>query len=357
MSSLSLRSLVKRYDETEVVKSVSLEVAEGEFVSLLGPSGCGKTTILRMVAGLLAPTSGQILIGGEDVTRLPPNRRNLGLVFQSYALFPHLTVADNVAFGLRRLGVKGAELSGRVTEALARVRLGHLGDRYPRQLSGGQQQRVALARSIAPRPGILLFDEPLSNLDAQLREEMQIELKQLQAELGLTSIFVTHDQHEAMTLSDRICLMAGGVIQQIGTPEEVYLSPATGFVADFIGSPNKLSGTMRGARVDLGGGIALTSANDTLADGTPVRVTLRQEDVAIAPIADDAGAGAIEGTIRLRLFEGASVQFLVAVAEGVELLARVAQQDPRATLAPGDRVRLSVAPERVFVAPAGAAGA
>ncbi|MFD2844943.1 ABC transporter ATP-binding protein [Paracoccus cavernae] len=193
----------------------------------MGPSGCGKTTILRMVAGLLPPSGGRIIIGGKDVTTLPPNKRDIGLVFQSYALFPQMTVFDNIAFGLRRQGVKGTELDRRVMEALDQVRLTQMRDRYPRQLSGGQQQRVALARSIAPKPGILLFDEPLSNLDAQLREEMQIEIKRLQTELRLTSVFVTHDQHEAMSLSDRICLLEQGAIQQIGTPEEIYFTPPT----------------------------------------------------------------------------------------------------------------------------------
>ncbi|MEC7257108.1 MAG: ABC transporter ATP-binding protein, partial [Pseudomonadota bacterium] len=242
MTSLSLRNLTKRYDTATIVNGVSLDVEEGQLVSLLGPSGCGKTTILRMIAGLLDPSGGQILFGDTEVTGLPANRRNVGLVFQSYALFPHMTVFENVAFGLRRQGVKGAELKTRVGAALEQVRLGALAERFPRQLSGGPQQRVALARSIAPRPAILLFDEPLSNLDAQLREEMQIEIKRLQSELHLTSLFVTHDQHEAMSLSDRVCLMSGGNIQQFATPEEVYFNPANGFVSGFVGSPNKLSG-------------------------------------------------------------------------------------------------------------------
>jgi putative spermidine/putrescine transport system ATP-binding protein len=218
MARLELNQLVKRFGDVEVVKGVSLSVEEGELVSLLGPSGCGKTTILRMVAGLLEPTSGAILVAGQDITRTGPAKRDIGLVFQSYALFPHMTVFENVAFGLRRRGVKGAELDRRTNGALAMVRLGHLGDRFPREMSGGQQQRVALARAIAPRPRLLLFDEPLSNLDAQLRDQMQIELKQMQKELGITSVFVTHDQTEAMTISDRICILAEGRIQQFAKP-------------------------------------------------------------------------------------------------------------------------------------------
>ena len=352
MSSLAIRDLTKRYDDTAVVNTVSLDVAEGEFVSLLGPSGCGKTTILRMIAGLLDPSSGSILIGGEDVTRRPANRRNIGLVFQSYALFPHLTVFENVAFGLRRQGVRGGDLDTRVKEALARVRLDAHADRFPRQLSGGQQQRVALARSIAPRPSILLFDEPLSNLDAQLREEMQIELKRLQAELELTSLFVTHDQHEAMSLSDRICLLAGGDIQQLGTPEEVYFNPANAFVAGFIGSPNKLDGTMRGGRVEIAANVLLSPGTAEGAEGAPVSVTLRQEDIVLDPDAADAP---LSGRVSLRIFEGASVQYLVTLDTGLELLARVRSQGPKANLPEGTRVGVSVAPEHVYLAPREAA--
>ncbi|WP_339115588.1 ABC transporter ATP-binding protein [Thioclava sp. GXIMD2076] len=347
MSSLSIKNLTKRYDDLTVVNSVSLEVGQGEFVSLLGPSGCGKTTILRMIAGLLDPSGGQILFGDQDVTHLPPNKRNIGLVFQSYALFPHLTVHENVAFGLRRQKVSGRELDMRVGEALERVRLGQHGARYPRQLSGGQQQRVALARSIAPRPSILLFDEPLSNLDAQLREEMQIEIKRLQAELKITSLFVTHDQHEAMSLSDRICLMSGGDIQQFASPEDVYFRPANGFVSGFVGSPNKLSGQVRGGRVALAHGVEL-DLDRPLTEGMAVSVTLRQEDIHLVPGAE----GPLAGTISLRIFEGAHVQYVIALGQGVEVLARVNSRGPLANLVPGTQVALDIAPDRIFVAQA-----
>ncbi|MTH66674.1 ABC transporter ATP-binding protein [Paracoccus shanxieyensis] len=349
-SSLTLRSLSKRYDDVTIVNSVSFDVAEGEFVSLLGPSGCGKTTILRMIAGLLEPSGGQILFGDQDVTRLPANKRNIGLVFQSYALFPHMTVYENVAYGLRRQKVTGRELDARVMEALARVRLDQHAKRFPRQLSGGQQQRVALARSIAPRPSILLFDEPLSNLDAQLREEMQIEIKKLQADLKLTSLFVTHDQHEAMSLSDRICLMSGGNIQQLATPEDVYFQPANGFVSGFVGSPNKIEGSATSGGVRFGSG-AVIAANVGFIEGAPVRATIRQEDVTLRP----GGVGPLTGTIALRIFEGANVQYVVALTGGDEILARVSSRSDLATLAKGTPVALDIPADRVFLSPGGAA--
>ena len=250
MPSLVLDRLEKHYGDHVAVTSVCLTVDDGEFVSLLGPSGCGKTTVLRMVAGLIAPTAGRILVDQRDVTGLPSNRRRIGLVFQSYALFPHMTVFENVAFGLRRQGIGGPQLRRQVDEALASVRLSAHAGRMPRQLSGGQQQRVAVARSIAPRPSIMLFDEPLSNLDAALRDEMQIELKRLQREVGITTLFVTHDQAEAMAMSDRVCVLADGKVQQFGSPEEIYHRPATGFVAGFIGRPNRLKGRL--LRADAG---------------------------------------------------------------------------------------------------------
>ena len=347
MSSLTIKKLKKRYDTLTVVNSVSLEVAQGEFVSLLGPSGCGKTTILRMIGGLLEPTDGQIFFGDQDVTRLPPNRRNVGLMFQNYALFPHMTVNENVAYGLKRQKVSGAELTTRVREALDRVRLGQHGDRYPRQLSGGQQQRVALARSIAPRPAILLFDEPLSNLDAALREEMQIEIKRLQAELQITSLFVTHDQHEAMSLSDRICLMSGGDIQQFASPEDIYFKPANGFVSGFVGSPNKLTGRAVGGKVELAPGVVL-DVRPPMLEGSTLHVTLRQEDIQRVP----GVPGVLSGTVSLRIFEGATVQYVVSLGQGVEVLARVNSRGPLANLAQGTEVALDIAPDRIFLAPA-----
>jgi spermidine/putrescine ABC transporter ATP-binding subunit len=354
MNALSFEGLSKSFADVEVVRDVSLTIGEGEFVSLLGPSGCGKTTILRMVAGLVEPSRGRILIGSDDVTTLPPNKRGLGLVFQSYALFPHLTVYENVAFGLRRRKVGGAELDGRVKEALAMVRLATFGDRYPRQLSGGQQQRVAIARALAPRPRVLLFDEPLSNLDAQLREEMQIELKRLQRGLGITTLFVTHDQSEALSMSDRVGVMAKGVMQQFATPEDIYHRPATGFVASFIGKPNRLAGIVasrngKGGKLSLGPGVETPAAHIDHPVGAEVDVIIRQEAVTIS--SGTADPASLAGTIALRSFSGARVQYVVKLADGVELVAETASQGPDAALATGTAVALAIDPAAVFAMP------
>lgn len=350
MPQLHLEGLEKRYGDHVAVTSVSLTIRDGEFVSLLGPSGCGKTTILRMVAGLIVPTGGRIWIDDREVTQLPTNRRNVGLVFQSYALFPHMTVFENVAFGLRRQGVNGSQLRQRVEEALANVRLTGYGDRYPHQMSGGQQQRVAVARSIAPRPSILLFDEPLSNLDASLRDEMQIELKRLQREVGITTLFVTHDQGEALSMSDRVCVIADGHVQQFATPEEIYHRPATGFVARFIGRPNRLKGRRVGNDgVELAGGLRLPLAHAAhLPAGPEVDVVLRQEDLQFAR-GEQSGH---EGRITLRSFIGARVQYVVQLPGGLELIVEVPSNGPDAGLELGGLVRLCIAPEHVYVSAA-----
>lgn len=350
MPQLHLEDLEKRYGNHVAVSSVSLAIRDGEFVSLLGPSGCGKTTILRMVAGLITPTSGRIRIDDRDVTQLPINQRNIGLVFQSYALFPHMTVFENVAFGLRRQGVGGSQLRQRVDDALASVRLSGYGDRYPRQMSGGQQQRVAVARSIAPRPSILLFDEPLSNLDAALRDEMQIELKRLQREVGITTLFVTHDQGEALSMSDRVCVMADGRVQQFATPEEIYHGPATGFVARFIGRPNRLKGRwVSGGEVELTGGLRLPVAPATnLAEGSEVDVVLRQEDLKFVR-GEQAG---YDGRITLRSFVGARVQYVVQLLSGLELIVETPSSSSDAGLEMGNFARLCIAPEHVYVSAA-----
>src|SRR6478735_3423507 len=258
MAQLDIHRLTKRYGEFHAVREVSLSVADGEFLVLLGPSGCGKTTTLRMVAGFIEPTAGQVRLAGQDVTLLPPWKRNTGMVFQSYALFPHLTVAQNVAFGLEMRKLPRADIDKRVDEALALVRLGGFGARLPRQLSGGQQQRVALARALAIRPDVLLLDEPLSNLDAKLREEVRIEIRELQRQLGLTTIMVTHDQEEALTVADRLVVMADGEIRQIGTQRDLYERPADRFVAGFVGRSTFLDGrvSMPG-RFETAGGLNL----------------------------------------------------------------------------------------------------
>lgn len=238
MSDIELIGLNKRYGASQVVKDIDLAIPHGEFVSILGPSGCGKTTTLNMIAGFTAPTSGQIRIRGKDQTGVPPERRQIGLVFQNYALFPHMTVAENVGFGLKMQRKPRADIEAQVKKALQSVHLEGLEDRYPKELSGGQQQRTALARAIAPRPSLLLLDEPLSNLDLKLREAMRIELKEVQQDLGITFVYVTHDQEEAMAMSDRVVVMHNGVIAQMGSPGEIYRSPKTTYVADFIGKSN-----------------------------------------------------------------------------------------------------------------------
>ena len=288
MEHVRLEGVSKSYGSVRAVDDLSLSIELGESIALLGPSGCGKTTTLNLVAGFLVPDSGVIRIAGRDVTGIPPNKRKLGMVFQSYALFPHMTVGDNVAFGLRLRRVKKEEQQQRVEEALEMVRLGGLSDRYPRQLSGGQQQRVSLARALVVNPDIMLFDEPLSNLDAKLREEMRTELLEIQERVKITSIYVTHDQDEALALADRVAVMNEGRIEQIGTPNEVYETPSTAFVAKFLGESNVLQATVAqvsGSAIvcDLAGHqIHAQSPNQQFAPGQQVEVVLRTEAISLS---------------------------------------------------------------------------
>jgi len=286
---LSIRNVKKSFGPTTVVQDFSLDAAPGEFVSFLGPSGCGKTTVLRMVAGFEEPTSGAIMVGGKDVTRLKPNQRNVGMVFQAYALFPNLTVAQNVAFGLKVAGVPKADADKRVAEMLAIIKLpiDQFGDRYPYQLSGGQQQRVALARALAPSPKLLLLDEPLSALDAKVRVSLREEIRSIQQKLGITTIFVTHDQEEALSISDRIAVMYGGRAEQVGTPFEIYNRPATKFVANFVGTLNVLEGRVSDAAA---GTVQVQSQNLSLKGklngsktGDQLSLALRPEAIALGP--------------------------------------------------------------------------
>ncbi|RWR14752.1 ABC transporter ATP-binding protein [Paenirhodobacter populi] len=294
MSFLNISHLEKSFGPTRVVKDFNLSVEKGEFISLLGPSGCGKTTVLRMVAGFEEPTSGAILISGKDVVKLRPNQRNIGMVFQSYALFPNLTVAQNVGFGLKVKGAGSAEIRTRVGEMLELIGLPDLGGRYPFQLSGGQQQRVALARALAPKPHMLLLDEPLSALDAKVRVSLRNEIRSIQKELGITTIFVTHDQEEALSMSDRIVVMHAGIAEQVGTPSDIYSRPATRFVAGFVGTLNTIEAEVLDSaigRLRLAG--VETILNRPVPDGT-VTLGLRPEAVSLGQNGHDT---AVTGTI------------------------------------------------------------
>jgi len=361
---LTVRRLRKAFGPVVAVDDVSLDAAPGEFLSLLGPSGCGKSTLLRMVAGLVDPDGGQILLADRDITKVAVHRRNLGLVFQSYALFPHMTVFENVAFGLRRRGAAGHELGPRVERILELVRLGPLGSRLPRELSGGQQQRVALARALVTEPGVLLLDEPLSNLDALLRDEMRVELKRLQERLGTTMIFVTHDQAEALILSDRIVVMERGRVEQVGSPEEVYRRPATAFVARFLGRANFLAGTIAESAADrtvvaLGGGklSVLAGPRAGWPPGRPVHVVIRQESIRLE--ADGAAPGVASGpgdpnrfaaTVVFHAFAGQAHHYVIQLSDGREL--EVAAPGGAMPLARGARAFVTWGPGDVVLLPA-----
>ncbi len=322
---------------------VSVDIRQGEFFTLLGPSGCGKTTLLRCIAGFETPTSGTILLDGTDITDLPPNKRPVNTVFQSYALFPHLSVARNIAFSLEMLGKPKAEVDKTVARMLALVKLDQFADRRPQQLSGGQQQRVALARALAPAPKVLLLDEPLSALDLKLRKEMQGELKRLQTETGITFVFVTHDQEEALTMSDRIGVMSAGKLLQIGAPREIYDRPANRFVADFIGETNFLTGTVENGAVRLPSGDVL--AAPVTGQSGQITVALRPEHVQIVP-ADTAGA--ILATITDAIYFGTDMHYQLALADGSPLMARL-QTHAALGLTKGMPVGLTVTPDTLQV--------
>ncbi len=283
---VSLRGITKKFGDVVAVDDLDLDIGDGEFFAMLGPSGCGKTTTLRMIAGLEFPTQGSLKIFGDEVGTLPPNKRPVNTVFQAYALFPHMSVAENIAFGLKMTKVPKAEIATRVAEGIELVRLQGMQDRRPNQLSGGQQQRVALARALVNRPKVLLLDEPLGALDQKLRQDMQLELKALQREVGITFVFVTHDQEEALTMADRIAVMHGGKMLQVGPPADIYERPANRFVADFIGRTNLLEGTVEASNVVcLANGTRIT-AESSHAVGTKVAVSLRPERAKLLPAAE-----------------------------------------------------------------------
>ena len=331
----------------KALDDVSVTIRENEFFTLLGPSGCGKTTLLRLIAGFEFPSAGEILLHGQDIAHLPPDRRPVNTVFQHYALFPHMTVAENVGFGLRMQGRPKDEIDRAVDQALALVKMADYGARRPAQLSGGQQQRVAFARAIAPRPQVLLLDEPLSALDLKLRQAMRSELKTLQRETGITFIFVTHDQEEALTMSDRIAVMSAGKIQQIGAPLDIYESPVNHFVADFIGDSNFIEGaidTIKGdaAVVKTPDGIAIAARmNGPHKAGDRIAVALRPEKILL-------GAGKLKGEVREAVYLGTSTSYVIALGRTVTLSVREANDlSGKARFAVGDTVKLDI--------PAGAA--
>jgi len=326
----------KRFGNTQAVRTLNLDVEESEFFSLLGPSGCGKTTLLRMIAGFETPSTGQLFVGGKDVLGVPPHKRPVNMVFQSYALFPHLTVAENVAFGLRSgPKIPQADIKARVIEALNLVRLSHLSERFPSQLSGGQQQRVALARAVINRPMVLLLDEPLSALDPQIREEMQSELARLQRELNMTFVMVTHDQAEALALSSRIAVFYNGNLEQVGSPKEVYERPSTAFVARFIGNTNLIEGTLisstnGSARVKVGDQREVVIDSSTVngaASGNTVLISVKPQALTLNSSSSENGG--LQSKVLHRSYLGASTEYLVRSDLGMELrVAHLTGQGP-----------------------------
>ena len=353
-----LDGVSRRFDGIAAVDDVSLEIAAGEFFSLLGPSGCGKTTTLRMIAGFEEPDDGRVLLDGEDVTDLSPKRRNVNMVFQDYALFPHMTVADNIGFGLRLKRVPRPEIAERTIEMISIVRLEGMADRRPGELSGGQRQRVALARALVNRPAALLLDEPLGALDLKLRREMQHELKRIQKSTGTTFVYVTHDQEEALTMSDRIAIMDGGQVQQLADPRSLYERPETSFVADFIGTSNALAVTItkrdsERAVMDLGGGMRICVDGPNPA-GDSVQITVRPEKIRIGGTDDDPSRSWIVGEVVERIYLGSLSQVLVELPTGERLVVHELNDDYVSTGGPGDRIELSWAARHSLVVEGGA---
>ncbi|MDR7314590.1 ABC transporter ATP-binding protein [Brevibacillus nitrificans] len=357
MSSVTLEHVHKRFGQAKGVEDVHIHIESGEFFTFLGPSGCGKTTTLRMIAGFYFPTEGQIRFGSREVTSVPPHKRNTGMVFQNYALFPHMTVFENIAFGLQVRKLSRTETQERVEKMMKLVRLEGYGERRIDQLSGGQQQRVALARALVIEPQILLLDEPLSNLDAKLREETRFEIKRLQLELGITTIYVTHDQAEAMSMSDRIMVMQSGEVQQIGTPHDIYHRPVNRFVASFIGETNLWEGTVAGfegdeVQVRVASGQILTglkknaSPQVRLAAGEKVTLSIRPESVMESTTGEEANT--VTGAVVLAEFTGACVNYVTSV--GDEQLRSMSINLGRPVKQRGDTIKLRIPKESIYFA-------
>ena len=358
MSDVRLENLTKSFKETKAVDEISLTIQEGEFFSLLGPSGCGKTTTLRMIGGFEEPTSGSVYLDDKEVSGLPPYKRNVNTVFQSYALFPHLTVQENIAYGLKRKKIDKSEIASRVKDMLKLVDLEGYGERRTTQLSGGQQQRVALARALVNRPAVLLLDEPLGALDLKLRKQMQLELKRIQSEVGITFVYVTHDQEEAMTMSDRLAVMNAGHFEQVGPPQEVYEIPATEFVTGFLGASNLLPGEIVGVEgnvgeVKLAAGASVVLPADRLpAERGSVSVGVRPEKLEIrsgAASHTDDGTNWIDATVHVSTYTGVSTSYECRTADGSKIVVYVQNLGTDVeSLGGGAKVRLAWDPEHTF---------
>ena len=348
---VSLRGLAKSYGQKAVVRDLNLDIRPGEFFSMLGPSGCGKTTTLRMIGGFVDPTYGEVSLHGRDVTDLPPNKRDVNTVFQSYALFEHLSIWDNVAFGLRRRKVGKAEMRSSVGEMLELVQLTGRDKDKPAALSGGQRQRVALARALVNRPAVLLLDEPLAALDLKLRKAMQVELKRIQREVGITFVFVTHDQDEALTMSDRMAVMCEGTVHQCGTPEDIYERPATRFVAEFIGTANLMSGVYGAEGLTLPGGVVLPVGHlDGVPPGEALSIAVRPEKIWLSDIKPDMVQ--TDGILKATVYGGATTTYLIEIAPGVEISALEQNVDSMRTderWADGERIRVGWRTDHILV--------
>ena len=348
--SIRIANVVKKYGDHTVIDGLSLDVRPGEFFTLLGPSGCGKTTLLRMIIGFNSIEGGEIAIADRRINDVPPNQRNMGMVFQNYAIFPHMSVKENVAFGLKMRGVPQADIDRRVDEILRVVKIDALRDRMPTALSGGQQQRVALARAIVIEPEVLLMDEPLSNLDAKLRVEMRNAIKQIQRQIDITTVYVTHDQEEALAVSDRIAVMEGGVVRQIGSPQRIYCRPADVFVSTFIGLSNLFEGTVRtngdAKAVELPQGyrVPMTNLAVEAFDGQTVTVSVRPEEFII----EEGGTGGISAVVKSSVFLGLTTHYFIETADGA-MVEAIREQASGPILPDGTRVSLRVKAERINV--------